>query len=407
MSVRIIKMPDIGEGIAEAEIVEWQVKVGDLVREDEVLAAVMTDKATVEVPSPCAGKVVALGAGVGEMLAVGSELIRIDAEQAGGDVEPTPTSPEPEPASYTAKPKSEAPEPPPSAATLSDAEKPLAAPPVRKRAQELGIDLSALRGTGPEGRILHEDLDRHLLGRTGKAEAPSAFASSGDEQIKLTGLRRKIAQRMADATRRIAHFSYLEEIDVTELEALRARLNAENADRARLTLLPFLMRAIVLAVADFPQMNAHFDDQAEIIHRFNSVHIGIATQTPAGLIVPVLRDAGTLDPWQMAGEVKRLSAAARDGQASRDELSGSTITLTSLGALGGIASTPVVNPPEVAIIGVNKQVMRPLWDGEQFLPRLTMNLSSSFDHRVIDGMDAASFIQCIKGHLEKPATLMG
>ncbi|WP_135469404.1 dihydrolipoamide acetyltransferase family protein, partial [Crenalkalicoccus roseus] len=285
-------------------------------------------------------------------------------------------------------------------------EKPIASPAVRRRAREAGVDLRFVRGSGPAGRILHEDLDAFLRG--GGAPPPTGPAPRTEvEEIRLAGLRRRIAERMAEATRRIAHFSYVEEVDVTALEALREALNAgaAGADRPRLTLLPFLMRAVVRAVAEFPQMNAHFDDAAEVIRRHGAVHLGIATQTASGLLVPVVRHAEARDLWGCAAELRRVVEAARQGLATREELAGSTITITSLGALGGIASTPVVNWPEVAIIGVNRIAVRPVWREGGVVPRRMMNLSSSFDHRVVDGHDAASFVQRIRALLETPALL--
>ncbi|KMO40315.1 branched-chain alpha-keto acid dehydrogenase subunit E2, partial [Methylobacterium tarhaniae] len=287
-------------------------------------------------------------------------------------------------------------------------EKPVASPAVRRRALEAGIDLRQVRGTGPAGRIGHDDLDAFLNAPPeDAAPAPAGRAArTAVEEIKVIGLRRRIAQRMADAKRRVAHFSYVEEVDVTAVEELRAALNQRHgASRPKLTLIPFLVQALVRALPDFPQMNAHYDDEAEVIHRHAGVHVGIATQTPSGLMVPVLRHAETRDLWNSATEVRRLAEAARNGLAARDELSGSTITITSLGALGGIVTTPVINRPEVAIIGVNKQVMRPVWRDGAFVPRLTMNLSASFDHRVVDGYDAALFVQALKSLLETPATL--
>jgi 2-oxoisovalerate dehydrogenase E2 component (dihydrolipoyl transacylase) len=275
---------------------------------------------------------------------------------------------------------------------------------VRRRARDAGIDLRQVRGSGPAGRIGHEDLDAFLRGATGPAKAGARGANTDIETVKVIGLRRRIAQKMADSKRRVAHFSYVEEVDVTALEELRASLNKQE-DRPRLTLMPFLMLALVKAVAEFPDMNALYDDEAETIERHGGVHIGIATQTPAGLMVPVVRHCEARDLWDCAAEVRRLAEAARENRASRTELSGSTITITSLGALGGIVTTPVVNRPEVAIIGVNKQVVRPVWQDGQFVPRTMMNLSSSFDHRVIDGYVAAQFIQRIKVLLETPATI--
>ena len=425
MGIRIIKLPDVGEGVAEAELVEWHVEVGQSVLEDQLLAAVMTDKATVEIPSPVAGTVVALGGEVGGTLAVGAELVRLEVAGEGNEevaaapreaaapareaAKPTPRpaappAPAPEPATPPAPSgsASRAPLGPPRPA----GEKPIASPAVRRRARDAGVDLRQVRGSGPAGRIGHEDLDAFLRGGSGATTPAQRVAKTDVETIKIIGLRRRIAQKMAESKRRIAHFSYVEEVDVTALEELRATLNGEGRqDRPRLTLMPFLMQALVKAVADFPEMNALYDDEAETLERHGGVHIGIATQTPAGLMVPVVRHCEARGLWECAAEVQRLAEAARAGTATRTELSGSTITITSLGALGGIASTPVINRPEVAIIGVNKQVVRPVWQGAQFVPRTMMNLSSSFDHRVIDGYVAARFVQRIKGLLEAPATI--
>ncbi|MBX3501536.1 MAG: 2-oxo acid dehydrogenase subunit E2 [Alphaproteobacteria bacterium] len=417
MGIRIIKLPDVGEGVAEAEVVEWHVEIGQSVLEDQILAAVMTDKATVEIPSPVAGKVIALGAEVGGVLAVGAELVRLevagegDSEVAAAPREAAPpAAPKPPVAMPTPAPEREAPAAsvvttraplgPPRAA----GEKPLASPAVRRRARDAGVDLRQVRGSGPAGRIGHEDLDVFLRGASGPAKAGGRGANTDVETVKVIGLRRRIAQKMADSKRRVAHFSYVEEVDVTVLEELRASLNTQG-DRPRLTLMPFLMLALVKAVAEFPDMNALYDDEAETIERHGGVHIGVATQTPAGLMVPVVRHCEARDLWDCASEVRRLAEAARENRAGRAELSGSTITITSLGALGGIVTTPVVNRPEVAIIGVNKQVVRPVWQDGQFVPRTMMNLSSSFDHRVIDGYVAAQFIQRIKALLETPATI--
>ncbi|POA37759.1 dihydrolipoamide acetyltransferase family protein [Pseudomonas sp. GW456-12-1-14-TSB6] len=420
MGTHVIKMPDIGEGIAEVELSQWHVKVGDLVVEDQVLADVMTDKAMVDIPSPVHGKVIALGGQPGEVMAVGSVLISIEVEGAGNLKESD------KPAPVTAKetpvaPKVEAvveskPAAPRTAPVCQGAvvareadERPLASPAVRKHALDLGIQLRLVRGSGPAGRVLHEDLEAYLAQGQSNASAPvaAAYAQRNDEeQIQVIGMRRKIAQRMQDATQRAAHFSYVEEIDVTAIEELRAHLNEKHgASRGKLTLLPFLVRALVVALRDFPQMNARYDDEAQVITRLGAVHVGVATQSDVGLMVPVVRHAEARSLWDSAAEISRLATAARNGKASRDELSGSTITLTSLGALGGIVSTPVLNLPEVAIVGVNKIVERPMVVKGQVVIRKMMNLSSSFDHRVVDGMDAALFIQAIRGLLEQPATL--
>lgn len=420
MGTHVIKMPDIGEGIAQVELVEWFVKVGDIIAEDQVVADVMTDKATVEIPSPVSGKVLALGGQPGEVMAVGSELIRIEVEGSGNHVD----VPQPKPVEAPAAPIAAKPEPQKDvkpavyqapanheAAPIvprQPGDKPLASPAVRKRALDAGIELRYVHGSGPAGRILHEDLDAFMSRPQSNAgQAPDGYAKRTDsEQVPVIGLRRKIAQRMQDAKRRVAHFSYVEEIDVTALEALRQQLNSKHGDsRGKLTLLPFLVRALVVALRDFPQINATYDDEAQIITRHGAVHVGIATQGNNGLMVPVLRHAEAGSLWANAGEISRLANAARNNKASREELSGSTITLTSLGALGGIVSTPVVNTPEVAIVGVNRMVERPVVIDGQIVVRKMMNLSSSFDHRVVDGMDAALFIQAVRGLLEQPACL--
>jgi 2-oxoisovalerate dehydrogenase E2 component (dihydrolipoyl transacylase) len=416
MATQVIKVPDIGEGIAEVELVEWHVAVGDAVAEDQPLAGVMTDKASVEIPSPVAGKVLALGGELGQMLAVGAELIRI--ETTGGDEAAVEAKPQPaaSPVAPAKNAPARQPAPPPSVKTATPrtqspsqpATRPIASPSVRRRAWELGIRLEDVKPSGTAGRITHADLD--ALGKRSTAVqgvAEARYAARDDETaIPVIGLRRRIAQKMQDAKRRIPHFAYVEEVDVTEIEALRARLNAKWKDeRAHLTLLPLLVRALVLAVREFPQLNARFDDEAGVVTRHGAVHVGIATQTAHGLIVPVLRHAESRDPWASATEIARLAEAARAGHATRDELAGSTITITSLGALGGIVSTPVINAPEVAIVGVNRIVERPMYQRGALVPRLVMNLSSSFDHRVVDGVDAARFVQALRERLECPALL--
>ena len=419
MGTHVIKMPDIGEGIAEVELSAWHVKVGDLVVEDQVLADVMTDKAMVDIPSPVHGKVLALGGEPGEVMAVGSVLISIEVEGAGNtkDVpmtaEPAKAAPAPvaqsKPAPAVESTLALKPSVAPQAPVARDAnERPLASPAVRKHALDAGISLRLVQGSGPAGRILHEDLDAYLLQSPAKkTTAANPYAERNDEeQIPVIGMRRKIAQRMQDATRRAAHFSYVEEIDVTALDELRVHLNEKHgATRGKLTLLPFIVRAMVVALRDFPQINARYDDEAQVITRLGAVHVGVATQSDVGLMVPVVRHAEARSLWGNAEEIARLANAARNGKASRDELSGSTITLTSLGALGGIVSTPVLNLPEVAIVGVNRIVERPMVIKGQIVIRKMMNLSSSFDHRVVDGMDAAQFIQAIRGLLEQPASL--
>jgi 2-oxoisovalerate dehydrogenase E2 component (dihydrolipoyl transacylase) len=412
MTAHVIKLPDVGEGVAQAEIVEWHVAAGDRVEEDQILTAVMTDKATVEIPSPVAGTVLARGGEIGAILAVGAMLVTIDTENgvgAGAPAEmPSQAEPPARPApSASSSPISRAPQhdttaapaaPPPDVVREG---RPLASPSVRARARELGIDLRRLRGSGPAGRITHDDLTATTN------QPPQALRRrSAKEEIKLTGLRRVIAGKMAESTRRIAHFSYVEEVDVTALEELRTYLNDRRADgKPKLTILPFIVRALVRALEDFPEMNALYDDDNDVVTRHAAVDAGIAVQTPAGLMVPVLRHAEEHGLWTCAGEIRRLAEAARNGTATREELSGSTITITSLGELGGIVTTPVINRPEVAILGVNRIAVRPVWQGEHFVPRKMMNLSSSFDHRVIDGHNAALFIRRIKELLETPAAM--
>lgn len=419
-SIHVIKVPDVGEGIAEVELVAWHVKPGDTVVEDQGLADVMTDKANVEIPSPVAGRVVALGGEVGQILAVGAELIRIEREEGGvpaaAPVPPNmaqrveaPKVPKaPETAPETA-PEKAAVRPAPLPAHAGE-NRPIASPAVRRRAWELGVDLKDVAPSGTAGRIMQADLDAHVAahGAHLRAQAPRTVDAERDEQeaIPVIGLRRRIALQMQESKRRIPHFSYVEEADVTELEALRSVLNAKwSARRGHLTLLPFLMRAMVLAVREFPQINARFDDEAGIVMRHGAVHIGVATQTPHGLVVPVVRHAQARDLWDTAAETARLAEAARAGRATRAELSGSTITISSLGALGGIASTPVINRPEVAIVAVNRIVERPVLQGGTVVARRMMNLSSSFDHRVVDGMDAARFVQAMRTMIENPALL--
>lgn len=399
MSLITIKLPDVGEGVAEAELVEWCVQPGEQVKEDQMLAAVMTDKATVEIPSPVAGKVVWLGGEVGQHLAVGCDLLRIE---TGGVAEETGASRSPphETAPTDATPISG--HSPASAAKL------LASPAVRQRARSTGIDLALVQGSGPEGRITQHDLERHAAKTApplaGVAACPDTACHDSVRVVKIVGLRRKIAERMANAARRIPHITLIEEVDMTDVEALRAQLNeTREGNRPKLTLLPFLMMAIVHAVRQQPALNAHFDDENEVTHEFASVHIGIATQTKGGLLVPVIRHCENRALWDCADELARVVAAARGGAATREDLSGSTITLSSLGALGAVAATPIINHPEVAIIGVNRMDIRPKWDGAAFVPRKMMNLSSSFDHRVIDGWDAALFIKRLKDWLETPA----
>ena len=437
MGEHVIKLPDVGEGVAEAELVEWMVDVGANVREDDVLAAVMTDKATVEIPSPVEGKVIWQGARVGEVMAVGAPLIRLEVDGAG-NVKPGEEAPADEtPAAAPAKAEKEAPAPqaapsaapkpapkpatPPVAkpaangavnggvhvgAPRAEGEKPLASPAVRQRAKDAGVDLRQVHGTGPAGRITHEDLDGFMANGGAVARGPGLARNMTVTEVPVIGLRRRIAEKMATAKSRIPHITYVDEVDMTAVEDLRKQLNETRAEgRPKLTILPFLMRAMVKAIAEQPNVNAIYDDEAGVVHQYGGCHIGVAAQTPNGLMVPVVRHAEALDIWDCAAEVARLSEAARTGKAAREELTGSTITITSLGAMGGIVTTPVINHPEVAIVGVNKMQVLPKWDGQEFRPRKVMNLSSSFDHRVVDGWDAAVFVQRVKALMENPAMI--
>lgn len=488
MSIHVIKVPDLGEGIAEVELVAWHVAPGDEVAEDQPLADVMTDKANVEIPSPVTGRVVSLGGEPGQVMAVGADLIHIDTGGAGdkapaqagepvsagarGSAAPdasrkpgtqaaagTQTAPQalqtpdvpnvphaaeaPDateeddmPAQDGGQVRSAMHEPSapvqpqvqPGSPTLTAQGPVLASPAVRRHARELGIDLRAVPGTGPGGRVLHPDLDAFAARAAGRSAGgepaesmqprhePSVMAQppdvarpgeggAGVKAIPLTGLRRRIAQRMQESLR-IPHFTYVEEIDVTDAERLRAEFNGRfAAERGHLTLLALIVRAVAMAVRDFPQMSARFDDEAGVITQFDALHLGIATHTPAGLVVPVVRDVQAKSVWSTAAEIASVAEAARQGKATREQLSGSTLTITSLGALGGIVSTPVINLPEVAIIGVNRIVERPAFRDGIVVPRKMMNLSSSFDHRVVDGMPAAQFVQEIRRLLECPALL--
>ena len=376
------KLPDVGEGTAEAEIIAWHVGIGDAVREDQHLVDVMTDKATVEITSPVAGTVLALHGNPGDMATVGAPLVEFETEAAA--VESAPVRPAPV-----------------ERVAPMEAAKVLAAPAVRQRAANLGIDLGAVSGTGPDGRITHDDLDALLAA---EPSAPREQPAQATTEVKISGLRRRIAERMAEAKRHIPHFAYVEEIDVTELEALRAHLNTRT-DRPRLTPLPFLIRALVRTVPEFPQMNAHFDDEAGVVTRFAAIHAGIATATEAGLMVPVVKHAERRNLWDTAGEIARVAERARNATATKDELTESTITITSLGPLGGLATTPIINRPEVAILAPNAIVERAVVRAGAVTIRKTMNLSSSFDHRVVDGADAARFVQRLKARLEHPALL--
>lgn len=427
MTIRTVRLPDVGEGIAEAELVSWFVRVGDAVTADTVIAEVLTDKATVEIYAPVAGTVIFVHGEPGDVLAIGSDFVGIDVSgtppestdktsdtsnhtlidvraDAGAQdrADPSPTTVPEEPAAE------------PEIGDVGETGGPrptvTAAPAVRQRANSLGIDLGDVAPSSADGRITHEDLDRHIVSTPGAtiARATTGTSDRATSHLPLLGLRRRIASKMTTSWR-IPHITYVEEIDVTQLEHLRSSLANEHPDKPRLTMLPFVMRAIVLAVAAQPHLNATFDDEAQpqVLTMYESVHIGIATQTPKGLIVPVVRDAQELDLWRAGAELTRVTTAARDGSITRHESTGSTITVTSLGALGGLVTTPIINHPEVAIVGINKMQTGPVWDAGRFVPRKVMNMSSSFDHRVVDGFDAATFIRRIRTLLEEPALLIG
>jgi 2-oxoisovalerate dehydrogenase E2 component (dihydrolipoyl transacylase) len=419
------RLPDIGEGVAEAEIVAWHIAIGDMVEEDQPIADMMTDKATIEMTSPVSGKVTALAGDVGDVIAIGSTLVTFETEDAGDAVASDKSEPGIEEEKAQAEPEKPHPfrgavgvgpadedaiQPPaiPHPLTPSPKEegkkKIIASPAVRARAKDLGIDLAHVKSSA-EGRIRHADLDAYLSYNAGQGYRGSSAAFLQDEVIKVTGLRRRIAENMAASKRHIPHFTYVEEIDVTELEAMRAGLNANRGDRPKLTVLPFIIAAIARTLPDFPMINARYDDEAGVVTRYGALHLGMATQTDGGLMVPVIRDAHDRNIWQLAGEITRLSEAARSGKAKNDELSGSTLTLSSLGPLGGIAATPVINRPEVAILCPNRIIERPIFRGKEIVAAKLMNLSISCDHRVVDGWDAASFVQAIKRVLETPALL--
>lgn len=418
MSEYVFKLPDLGEGTVESEIAEWMVEVGDEVQEEDPICSMLTDKAAIELSAPVSGRVKSLAGDLGDVIPVGSPLITFETEgaDAAGEDEKSGTDD-----TESAKP---APEAKKSAAEPAVSEKSgarrgeappdgkvMTSPSIRRRAREAGIDLTQVEGSGPRGRILKVDFEAYLAqggDREGEKPAPAATreSRSGTTEIKVVGLRRKIAQHMDQANREIPHFAYVEEVDVTALEDLRRHLNERKSDSdARLTPLPFLAMALARVLADFPQCNAHYDAERGVIIRHNAVHLGIATQTDDGLKVPVVRHAEARSLEDMAAEIRRVTQAARDNTAKRDELTGSTITLTSLGKLGGIVSTPIINLPEVGIIGVNKAVDRPVIVEDQVEVRTMMNLSSSFDHRFVDGYDAASMIQALREMLEHPATI--
>jgi 2-oxoisovalerate dehydrogenase E2 component (dihydrolipoyl transacylase) len=430
MSRYVFKMPDLGEGTVEAEIVAWHVKVGDLVKEDQIMAEVMTDKAAVEVPAPVTGRVVVVNGAPGEMVKVGSELIVFETDPAASASPPDATAaasreaaqppakatqvsqatPSARPsqaavaAAAPAVPSSrgnghgaQTTTPAVAAAPAAGSGRVMASPATRRRAREAGIDLAQVAGTGPSGRITRQDLAAAMSGQPSPPHAARgapvpAARRTGTEEVKVIGLRRLIAQRMSDAKRNIPHFAYVEEVDVTELESLRRHLNGRRPEGTpSLTYLPFLAAALVRAIEQYPQCNATYDSERNVVVRHRAVHAGIATQTPDGLKVPVVRHAEARGLWDLAAEIRRVSEAARTNKATREELTGSTITVTSLGKLGGIVSTPIINAPEVAILGVSRAAQQPVWDGKQFVPRLMVPLSLSYDHRVIDGALAARF----------------
>jgi 2-oxoisovalerate dehydrogenase E2 component (dihydrolipoyl transacylase) len=443
MTRYVFKMPDLGEGTVEAEVVAWHVKVGDLVQEDQVMAEVMTEKAAVEVPSPVTGRVVSLTGGPGDMVRVGAELVVFDTASGADEeaAEPVPAAgpaAAPVAAAVAAPGKAPTASPTPSHSPAAAGEsrgetlKPatqtshagaaegaksgriMASPASRRRAREAGLDLAEVHGSGPGGRITRQDLDAALSGAApaspGAPVAPRPSSGlarrTGTDEIRVIGVRRVIANRMTDAKRNIPHFAYVEEVDVTELESLRQHLNGRlPAGAAPLTYLPFLIAALARVLEDYPQCNAWFDAERNVVVRHRPLHAGVATQTPDGLKVPVVRHAEARSLWELAEEIKRVSDAARSGKATKEELSGSTITVTSLGKLGGIVSTPIINAPEMAIIGVNKAVERPVVMNGAITVRRIMNLSSSFDHRFVDGYDAAAMIQALKDLLEHPATI--
>ncbi len=413
MTVHVVTLPDVGEGVAEAELVRWLVDVGDDVRADTPVAEVMTDKATVELYAGAAGTISYLKGVPGDSVAVGSDLLGVETDSApvahAPDVPPAgppPAGPSPRTADpFRTVDPFEVPSP-----TSEPSPRPTAAPAVRRFASDHGVDLHDLEGSGPDGRILRADVERHLDVAAPTA-APTAGPTAGpgsDErhETPIIGLRRRIAAQVSTSASRIPHITYVDEVDVTEVESLRATLNRDHADEhSPLTPLPFIVRAVVRALAHHPELNSTFDDEHGVLTTYDRVHVGIATQTPDGLIVPVVRDAGSLDLWDLSAAITRGAAAARDGSATAASLSGSTITVTSLGPLGGLVSTPIINHPEVAIVGVNRIRVQPVWDGGSFVPRQMMNLSSSFDHRIVDGWVAATFVQRIRTSLESPALL--
>lgn len=414
MSEHIFKLPDLGEGMVESEIGEWFIKVGDKVAEEDVIGSMMTDKAAVELSSPVSGIVKKLAGEPGDMVAVGAALVVFETD---GDAQPVEAVAE-EAIATEAAPAAEttadtvAAAAAPAAETLSKRGRVMTSPAIRRRAKEAGIDLASVPGSGPGGRVTRRDFDSFVADSGKPATAPAAPARAvttttpADKEIKVIGLRRIIAERMSTATREIPHFTYVEEIDITELEALRAHLNSKSSDKSqRLTPLPFLGLALIRALREFPQCNATYNKERNVIVQHGAVHLGVATQTPDGLKVPVVRNAHSLSVNELAAEIRRVSEAARNNSITKSELGGSTITITSLGKLGGIVSTPVINMPEVGIIGVNRAIEKPVVLNGQVTVRTMMNLSSSFDHRFVDGYDAAAMIQRIRELLEHPATI--
>ncbi len=410
----VFKLPDIGEGVVEGEVVQWHVSVGDSVSEDDPIVDVMTDKATVTIPSPVSGVISSLSGDVGDMIAVGSSLMEIDSEGEGGgpaaeDAEVQEPVPDPDPPKAPEPaPAPKAPEPAPSE-SQSQTGRVLASPAVRKRARENDVDLSNVRGSGPAGRIRHADLDAFIAaGGAVSGAPPMAYSLKRTEvtPVKVVGLRRKISEQMSLSKSRIPHFSYFEEVDITELENLRQILNSTRDEtQPKLTYLPFIMIALAKIMPDHPECNAHFDDEAGVVNRNAAVNLGIATQTDRGLYVPVVKHVESMDIWKTASEMQRVSGSARDGSASLDELTGSTFTITSLGREGGLGATPIINHPEVAILGVHKAREMPVARNGAIVIRRIMNLSSAFDHRVVDGADGASLIQHLKRMLENPALI--
>jgi 2-oxoisovalerate dehydrogenase E2 component (dihydrolipoyl transacylase) len=426
MTRYVFKMPDLGEGTVEAEVVAWHVKVGDFVTEDQVIAEVMTEKAAVELPSPVTGRVLSQTGAPGDMVPVGADLIVFDTdsgEKQDDDATVAPAAAVAAAAVAPAVPAAAASGAPPSVSTSAKAAAPsreghhgrvMASPATRRRAREAGIDLAQVAGSGPSGRITRQDFEAALGGGSVAPQATAAANSgatslatrTGTEEIKVIGVRRVIANRMTEAKRNIPHFAYVEEVDVTELESLRQHLNGSlPAGAGSLTYLPFIAAALVRVLEHFPQCNALYDAERNVLVRHHGVHLGVATQTPDGLKVPVVRHAEARTLWDLSADIRRVSEAARTGKAAREELTGSTITLTSLGKLGGIVSTPIINAPEMAVIGVNKAIDRPVAVGGAVTIRRMMNLSSSFDHRFVDGYDAAAMIQSLKDRLEHPATI--